>query len=72
MFYMGYGRPVFGPSCAEFVYSGCWHFDYGAQTWKTTAIWLIAAISSLILSLTYVTLFSEYSSILIIIHVALL
>ena len=20
-------RPVFGPSCTEFVYPGCWHFD---------------------------------------------
>ena len=20
-------RPPFGPSCTEFVYPGCWHFD---------------------------------------------
>ena len=23
-------RPAFGPSCNEFVYPGCWHFDNGA------------------------------------------
>ena len=23
-------RPTFGPSCTEFVYPGCWHFDNGA------------------------------------------
>ena len=25
-----HGRPAFGPSCTEFVYPGCWHFDNGA------------------------------------------
>ena len=24
---MGDGRPAFGPSCTEFVYPKCWHFD---------------------------------------------
>ena len=24
-----HGRPGFGPSCTEFVYPGCWHFDIG-------------------------------------------
>ena len=28
--YMGDGRPTVGPSCTEFVYPGCWHFDNGA------------------------------------------
>ena len=23
---------TFGPSCTEFVYPGCWHFDYGATS----------------------------------------
>ena len=23
---------IFGPSCTEFVYSGCWHFDNGATS----------------------------------------
>ena len=26
------GRPAFGPSCTEFVYPGCWHFDNGATS----------------------------------------
>ena len=30
--YMGYGRPTFGPSCTEFVYPGCWHFDNDATS----------------------------------------
>ena len=30
--YMGDWRPTFGPSCTEFVYSGCWHFDNGATS----------------------------------------
>ena len=25
-------RPAFGPSCNEFVYPGCWHFDSGAKS----------------------------------------
>ena len=25
-------RPKFGPSCAEFVYPGCWHFDNSATS----------------------------------------
>ena len=25
-------RPAFGPSCTEFVYPGCWHFDNGATS----------------------------------------
>ena len=25
-------RPAFGPSCTEFVYPGCQHFDYGATS----------------------------------------
>ena len=25
-----HGRPTVGPSCTEFVYPGCWHFDNGA------------------------------------------
>ena len=27
-----HGRPAFGPSCTEFVYPGCWHFDNGATS----------------------------------------
>ena len=27
-----HGRPAFGPSCAEFVYLGCWHFDNSATS----------------------------------------
>ena len=27
-----HGRPTFGPSCTEFVYPGCWHFDNGATS----------------------------------------
>ena len=26
------GRSAFGPSCTEFVYPGCWHFDNGATS----------------------------------------
>ena len=25
--YMGDGKPTVGPSCTEFVFPGCWHFD---------------------------------------------
>ena len=25
-----HGRPAFGPSCTEFVYPECWHFDNDA------------------------------------------
>ena len=25
-----HGRPTVGPSCTEFVYPECWHFDNGA------------------------------------------
>ena len=25
-------RPTFSPSCTEFVYPGCWHFDNGATS----------------------------------------
>ena len=25
-------RPTFGPSCTEFVYPGCWHFDNDATS----------------------------------------
>ena len=25
-------RPAFGPSCTEFVYPGCWHFDNSATS----------------------------------------
>ena len=25
-------RPAFGPSCTEFVYPGCWHFDIDATS----------------------------------------
>ena len=25
-----HGRPAFGPSCTEFVFPGCWHFDSGS------------------------------------------
>ena len=25
-----HGRPTVRPSCTEFVYPGCWHFDNGA------------------------------------------
>ena len=24
-------RPVFGPSCTKFVFTGSWHFDNGAK-----------------------------------------
>ena len=27
-----HGRPTFGPSCTEFVYPGCWHFDNDATS----------------------------------------
>ena len=27
-----HGRPAFGPSCTEFVYPGCLHFDNGATS----------------------------------------
>ena len=27
-----HGRPAFGPSCTEFVYPQCWHFDNGATS----------------------------------------
>ena len=27
-----HGRPTFGPSCTEFVYTECWHFDNGATS----------------------------------------
>ena len=27
-----HGRPTFGPSCAEFVFPGCWHFDNDATS----------------------------------------
>ena len=29
---MGDGRPAVGPSCTEFVYSDCWHFDNDATS----------------------------------------
>ena len=27
-----HGRPAFGPSCTEFVYPECWHFDNDASS----------------------------------------
>ena len=27
-----HGRPAFGPSCTEFVYTECWHFDNDATS----------------------------------------
>ena len=27
-----HGRPAFGPSCTEFVYPECWHFDNDAAS----------------------------------------
>ena len=27
-----HGRPTFSPSCTEFIYPGCWHFDNGATS----------------------------------------
>ena len=27
-----HGRPAFGPSCTEFVYPECWHFDNDATS----------------------------------------
>ena len=27
---LSHGRPTVGPSCTEFFYPGCWHFDNGA------------------------------------------
>ena len=32
MFFYLHGRPAFGSSCTEFVYSGCWHFDNGVTS----------------------------------------
>ena len=29
---MLHGRPAFGPSCTEFVYLECWHFDNDAKS----------------------------------------
>ena len=26
------GRPAFGPTCTEFIYPQCWHFDNGATS----------------------------------------
>ena len=30
--YKEHGRPAFGPSCTEFVYPECWHFDIAAKS----------------------------------------
>ena len=27
-----HGKPAFGPSCTEFVYPECWHFDNDATS----------------------------------------
>ena len=32
LFNMGDGRPAFGPTCTEFVYPECRHFDYDATS----------------------------------------
>ena len=34
-----HGKPAFGPSCTEFVYSGCWYFDKCQQCYNT---WILA------------------------------